>query len=163
MQSHVHEIPSPRRALDVAMGRGGHARLLAELGCRTFGVDVQWEIVAATERAAEQRGYSLRAWCADLTRSPLPRSRFELIVVTRYLQRDLFPALAAALSPGGFLVYETFTEAQLARCWGPTSPDHLLKPGESRAAAGDLEVVFTRKSPEPEAVAAGGAQRERRS
>ena len=153
MRSHVDAIPAPRRALDLAMGRGRHALLLAELGCRTFGVDIQWAFVAATVREAQRRGYSLRAWCADLTRSRLPRGRFELIVVTRYLQRDLFPELAAALSPGGFLIYETFTEAQRARRWGPTSPDHLLKPGELRAAAGDLEVMFYEEVAEPEAVA----------
>ena len=60
----------------------------------------------------------------------LPRECFELVIVSRYLQRDLFPALGRSLVPGGVILYETFTEAQRAFGSGPTSPDHLLAAGE---------------------------------
>ena len=43
---------------------------------------------------------------------PLPTAAFDLVVVTRYLQRDLFPSLRAAVRPGGLVVYETFTVKQ---------------------------------------------------
>jgi SAM-dependent methyltransferase len=98
-------VPPARRALDVAMGRGRHAIVLARTGYRVFGVDLKHDNVhdAAARIAAE--GWRLRAWCADLAASPLPAERFELVLVARYLQRDLFPALIRALTPGGVLLY----------------------------------------------------------
>jgi tellurite methyltransferase len=144
------QIAQPRRALDVAMGRGRHALILAEAGFRVFGVDISLEAVAdAVERGA-RRGYLVRGWCADLTIGGLPSRRFELIVVTRYLQRGLCSAIADALAPGGVLLYETFTEAQRARGLGPTSADHLLKSGELPALFSDLEAVFYEELTEPD-------------
>ena len=67
-----------------------------------------------------------------------------MIVVIHYLHRPLFPALRAALRPGGVLVYETFTRAQAAR-GKPTNPDFLLQPGELRDLVGPLEVLVERE------------------
>jgi tellurite methyltransferase len=141
------------RALDVAMGRGRHALLLARAGFTTFGVDIRLDAVQDAMRAAAGEGVTVRGWCADLTQAPLPAARFDLIVVTRYLQRDLFPALQAALVPGGAILYETFTVAQRALGRGPTSPDHLLAPGELRARFEGFEVLFDQEVSAPEAVA----------
>jgi SAM-dependent methyltransferase len=141
------------RALDVAMGRGRHALPLARAGFRTFGVDVNFDAVRETMRAARDAGTPIAAWCADLTDYPLPAAAFDLVVVTRYLQRDLFPALRAALRPGGIVLYETFTIHQRALGSGPTSPDHLLREGELRGYFADFEIVFYEETSAPEAVA----------
>jgi SAM-dependent methyltransferase len=146
-------------ALDVAMGRGRHALQLARAGFRTFGVDIRYDAVRDAMIGAAAEGHLLRAWCADLTQHPLPRSRFDLVVVTRYLQRDLFGALQAALRPGGTLLYETFTTAQRAHGRGPTSPDHLLEPGELARAFPDLETLFYEEVLQPDAVARLAARR----
>jgi len=146
-------VPASRRALDLAMGRGRHALVLAATGFRVFGVDAKLDAVREAVGHAAARGLLLRGWCADLTEHPLPRERFELIVVARYLQRDLFPSLRGAVAPGGVVLYETFTEAQLALGRGPASPDHLLKPGELRARFEGFEVLFYEEVAEPEAVA----------
>src|SRR5438132_12815279 len=106
-----------RRALDVAMGRGRHALPLARAGFRVFGVDVTLDAVRDAVAAAAAERLRVHAWCADLTQHPLPAARFDLIVVSRYLQRDLFPALQSAIAPGGVVLYETFTTAQ--RALGP--------------------------------------------
>ncbi len=153
--------PSPRRALDLAMGRGRHALVLAEQGFRVFGVDAKIDAVRDAVGRASTRGLVVRGWCADLTRFPLPRERFELIVVSRYLQRDLFPSLNDALTPGGVVLFETFTEAQRRHGRGPTSPDHLLAPGELRARFDTFEVLFYEEVVEPDAVARIVARRPR--
>jgi 2-polyprenyl-3-methyl-5-hydroxy-6-metoxy-1,4-benzoquinol methylase len=146
-------VPPRRRALDVAMGRGRHALALARSGFTVFGVDRSLEALQDAAARMEDSGSRLRAWCADLTASPLPRGRFELVLVTRYLQRDLFARLKEALVPGGAIVYETFTDRQLAHRWGPTSPDHLLRAGELRAYFEYFDVLFYEEVTEPEAVA----------
>jgi len=144
---------APKRALDVAVGRGRHAEVLAAEGFSTFGVDVSVDAVRGAVARAAARGLVVRGWCADLTRHALPLEHFALVVVVRYLQRDLFAALVRTLAPGGVLLYETFTEGQRAVGRGPTSPDHLLKPGELRAAFADLDVLFYEEVLEPDALA----------
>jgi tellurite methyltransferase len=146
-------VPPRRRALDVAMGRGRHALVLARSGFAVFGVDRRVEALQDAAAQLAQSGFRLRAWCADLTASTLPRARFELVIVTRYLQRDLFASLKEALVPGGAIVYETFTERQRAHGRGPTSPDHLLRLGELRTYFRDFAVLFDEEVDEPEAVA----------
>jgi SAM-dependent methyltransferase len=149
----------PMRALDVAMGRGRHAVALALAGFKTFGVDVRFDAVRDATLAAEAAAVRVHVWCADLTQYPLPSARFDVIVVTRYLQRDLFPGLRAAVRPGGVVLYETFTAAQRALGWGPTSPDHLLEPGELLKSFEGFEVLFYEEVSAPEAVARLAARR----
>jgi SAM-dependent methyltransferase len=149
------------RALDVAMGRGRHAIVLARAGFRTFGVDVKLDALRDALQTAAAERLPLRVWCADLRHHPLPARRFDLIVVSRYLQRDLFPSLQAATAPAGVVLYETFTTLQRACGSGPTSPDHLLEPGELRArfAAPQWDVLFYEETRAPEAVARIAARR----
>jgi tellurite methyltransferase len=147
------------RALDIAMGRGRHALPVARVGFKTFGVDIRYDAVLGAVRAAAGEGLAIHGWCADLTRTPLPVQRFDLIVVTRYLQRDLFPALCGALVPGGVILYETFTVGQRAHGRGPTSADHLLEHGELRERFAGLEMMFYEEVAEPDAVARIAARR----
>src|SRR5262245_36217155 len=142
-------IAAPRRALDVAMGRGRHALLLAAAGLKAFGVDNNYDALADAAARGRDRQLTLRLWCADLTAESLPPEQFELIVVTRYLQRDLMPALKHALVPEGFLLYETFTTLQKGRGRGPQSPDHLLEPGELRARFTEFDEIFYEELTDP--------------
>lgn len=132
----------PLRALDVASGRGRHARWLAGRGYQTTAIDVNEKaLTAARERAAEA-GMTIEALTMDLERPgvSLGRDRYDVIVVFRYLHRPLFPALREALRPGGVLVYETFTIAQASR-GRPSNSDFLLQPGELRALVAPLRVL----------------------
>ncbi len=49
------KVPPPPRALDLAMGRGRHARLLARAGFLTFGVDVRLDAVRDASARARYR------------------------------------------------------------------------------------------------------------
>lgn len=153
----MHRLAAPpaerRRALDVAMGSGRHVALLARSGYRVSGIDVRLDAVRAAMATAAAQNIVISAWCGDLTDYPLPRERFDLVLVTRYLQRDLFQPLRQALTANGVIVYETFTEAQRRLGKGPTSPDHLLQPGELRHAFADLDVMFYEEVFAAEAVA----------
>jgi SAM-dependent methyltransferase len=158
------ELDAPRthpRLLDVAMGRGRHTMVLTRAGFRTFGVDANLEALREAAAGARDAGVLIHAWCADLTQHPLPRAWFNGVVVTRYLQRDLFPALQRTVKPGGFLLYETFTTAQRLLNSGPTSPEHLLEPGELRARfdVPGWKVRFYEETRAPEAVARAVAER----
>jgi SAM-dependent methyltransferase len=125
-------------ALDVACGHGRHTRYLAALGIRVTAVDRD---AAALEAIAGLDG--VRAVQADLEGAPWPfeRDAFDGVVVTNYLYRPLFEALAASLAPGGVLIYETFMAGN-ERYGRPSNPDFLLRPYElADAWRGRLEVV----------------------
>ena len=153
------QFPLGARALDVAAGRGRHSLLMAAAGFHTIGIDIQYDVVLGVKQAARAAGLDVALVCADLTALPLPRDHFHLIVVTRYLDRALFPALRDALVPGGVLLYETFTERQREHGWGPTSSAHLLQPGELRMLTRGMDVLFDEEVYLPEAVARIAARR----
>ena len=141
------------RALDVAMGTGRHAVVLARAGLRTFGVDLKLDAVREAMTAARRQGLDIEGWCADLTQHPLPRRRFDVLLVARYLQRNLFPGLRGAVAPGGIVIYETFTTSQRLLRRPPTSDDHLLEPGELRRHFEGFDVLFYDEVVAPEAMA----------
>ena len=149
------------RALDVAMGGGRHTLALAAAGYRAFGVDVRLDAIREAVRAAWHGALALRAWCADVGTHPLPAAWFDVIVVARFLDRALFPAIAAAVAPGGVVLYETFTTAQRALGRGPRSPAHLLEPGELRSALPGFDELFYEEVASPDAVARFAARRPR--
>lgn len=149
-------------ALDLACGAGRHALLLASQGYAVTAVDAS---VAALnileERAAtasikvrreasipasnRQSVPALRLVQADLGKAELPANSFDLIVCVNYLQRSLFPQMEWALRPGGMLVFETFTQAQLDFESGPRNPEFLLRPHELRNAFPGLRTIFYRE------------------
>ena len=135
------------------MGRGRHAQLLARAGFRTFGVDVKLDAVKEAVARAHAAGLTLCGWCADLTATPLPCALFDLVLVTRYLQRDLFPAIRDTLKAGGVVVYETFTVNQRRLGFDPVSASHLLEVGELLKRFEGFEVMFYEEVDAPEAVA----------
>ena len=144
------------RALDLAMGEGRHVGTLVRAGYKVFGVDRSFDAVRRAQSAAAG---TLRAWCADLASYPLPSRRFDLVLVTRYLDRSWFARLRETVAPGGVVMYETFTIRQRARGWGPTSPNHLLEPGELRGYFEGFEILHWAEHDEPEAVASIAARR----
>jgi len=125
-------------ALDVACGHGRHTRHLAALGVRVTAVDRDAAALAALTGLD-----GVRPVQADLEGAPWPfeAGAFDGVVVTNYLHRPLFPALAASLAPGGVLIYETFMAGN-ERYGKPSNPEFLLRPYElAEAWRGRLEVV----------------------
>ncbi|MBX9903289.1 MAG: class I SAM-dependent methyltransferase [Burkholderiales bacterium] len=130
-------VPVGGPVLDVACGGGRHALFFAALGHPVAAVDRD---PAAIRALAAQSG--ITALCADIETGPWPYAgqQFAAVVVTNYLHRPLFPALMAALAPGGVLIYETFALGNEA--YGrPANPDFLLQRGELLRAVGPARVV----------------------
>ena len=121
--------------LDVACGSGRHLRWLAAQGFAVTGVDRDAAALAALAGLG-------RTVCADIESGPWPLAgeRFDAVVVTNYLWRQLWPALRASLADGAILIYETFALGNEA--YGrPSNPDFLLRPGELLEACRGLQVV----------------------
>jgi SAM-dependent methyltransferase len=131
-------------ALDVACGTGRHALAIARTGRIVEAIDRSWDRCAALARRAAAEGVPVRTVCADLEQLPLPVGRYAVIVNTLYLDRALVPRLVRALVPGGLLLFETFTEEQLAS-GHPRNPDFVLRAGELLRLTAGLRVLAYRE------------------
>lgn len=122
-----HLLPARGRALDLACGLGANALLLAGRGLVTDAWDLSPVAIARLRAAA--RELPLAAEVRDVVAEPPAPDRFDVIVVSWFLNRALAPALVVALRPGGLLFYQTFTETKVEAI-GPENPDFLLREGE---------------------------------
>jgi SAM-dependent methyltransferase len=131
------------RALDVACGDGRNALYLAQLGYMVDAIDVSDVAIAALRRTIEERGLTMTitVGVVDLEREPLPAGPYDVIVMTNFLQRDLFEPLQDALGPGGLLVFETLARCHVDELGHSFNPAYLVEPGELPRAFGRLEVV----------------------
>ena len=125
--------------LDVACGGGRHTRLFLARGHPVSAVDRD---ISALADLGEQPGLErLEVDLEDGGPFPLAGRQFAGVIVTNYLHRPLFPALIAALAPGGVLIMATFSQGN-ERFGRPRNPDHLLRPGELlEAVHGTLRVL----------------------
>lgn len=134
--AHTGLVPPGGTVLDLAAGGGRHARHFAGRGHPVVAVDR--DITALAGLAGID---AVRADLEDGSPWPLADRRFAAIVVTNYLHRPLFPAIRAAVAPGGVLLYETFARGN-ERFGKPSNPDFLLRDNELlELALPDLRVV----------------------
>ena len=119
LADHVDYLPTKGDALDLAAGRGGNARLLHNRGFNTHAWDLS--SVAMDELKAECPG--IQAAVRDVIKQPPEAESFDVIVVSRFLDRSLCSSIEAGLRDDGVLFYQTFTQ-------GLNNPDFLLKSNE---------------------------------
>jgi SAM-dependent methyltransferase len=117
--------------LDLACGGGRHSKFFLERGLQMVAVDrVPQQIPGAR---------FIQADLEDGSPWPLPGEQFEGVVVTNYLNREIFPEIQDSLKPGGVLIYETFMLGN-ERFGKPSNPAFLLRPGELRECFSGLSV-----------------------
>jgi tellurite methyltransferase len=109
------------------------------------------------------RTRGIRLIQANLEEIRLPENSFSLILCLQYLQRSLFPQMTRALQPGGMVLVETFTRAQLNYSGGPRNPAYLLEPGELRTAFPELHVLFYRELNAGQGIASLVAQKRQKA
>ena len=112
---------APLDALDLACGLAGNGEWLGARGFRVTAWDLSEKAIAAVRARPGSR--VARAAVRDVVREPPAPRSFDAVVVARFLDRSLCPAIAEALRPGGVLFYQTFTA-------GLSNPDFLLGPNE---------------------------------
>lgn len=159
----VEEFVRPKQpglALDVAGGAGRQAIWLAERGWRVKILDISEvglrlaQQNAARALSSAQARRSIMTETVDLNASPdLGQELYDLVIVFRYLNRELFPALSRALKPGATLIYSSFTIAQRKFANGPHDKRFLLQPDELRKAFNSLQILYYAEKSEDRGIA----------
>lgn len=108
-------VPKQGRCLDVAGGTGRNARLLAAHGLDVTIADVSPVGLDVAQREADEAGLTIHTLVHDVEAEGLPAGPWDVIVQVHFLHRPLFAQYAAALVPGGYLLLEHPTMANLER------------------------------------------------
>ncbi|MDD2768683.1 MAG: methyltransferase domain-containing protein [Methylococcus sp.] len=121
--------PDGGTALDIACGLGGNALFLARRGFIVDAVDIADTATHAVATAAHAENLPVNALTKDISAWEMATARYDVIVVSRFLERSLTGAIISALKSGGLLFYQTFTETRI-HVDGPSNPSFLLRDNE---------------------------------
>lgn len=143
LQDNLHLLPAAGQALDLACGRGGNAIALASAGLQVSAWDWSETVIRELRGRVRQARLDIEALCRDVTRHPPEAEQFDVIVVSRFLDRPLMPRLQAGLRSGGLIFYQTFTRQRPGR--GPRRDRYRLKAGELLQHFTECQLLFYRE------------------
>ena len=138
-------LPETGTALDLACGLGGNAVFLAQQGLTVTAWDISSIAIEKLTAFAQQQDLNINACQKNITSLSLPKSSFDVITVSRFLDRALSDAIIDALKPNGLLFYQTFTREKLTAA-GPNNPRFLLSRNELLRLFSALTVVYYREN-----------------
>lgn len=118
---------TPGKALDLACGAGRNALWLAEHGWEVTAVDGAAAAIEILRTHAKERALKINAIVADLEKGEfqIEPSRWDLIAMCYYLQRNLFEPAKRGVAPGGILISIVHVNEP-----GEADGPHRLRPGE---------------------------------
>ncbi len=135
LRAQAARLAPASRVLCVAEGEGRNAVFLAGLGHQVHAVDAARIGLEKAEALARERGVTITTEVADLTDYRITPESYDAIVsIFAHLPAEarlrLHPRLVTALSPGGLLILEGYTPAQLrAGTGGPEAPSKFFTRG----------------------------------
>ncbi len=130
------------RALDLAAGLAANGLWLAAQGYLVDVIDISRTALEIARDEMAARGlHNLNILQADLDSTDLEPEAYDIIVVARFLKRELFPHIRFATRPGGRVIYETFHTGYLTQVPG-FNRAYLLESGELRRCFEGWEILF---------------------
>lgn len=139
-----HLLPRSGDALDLACGMATNAIFLAEYGLRTAAWDQSSAAIEQVAENAQRLKLDIEAQVRNVVLKPPAPGSFDVIVVSRFLDRGLCPAISNAIRPGGLLFYQTFS-AHKINDKGPSNPDYLLADNELFQLFADMKIRVYRE------------------
>ncbi|BCN92446.1 hypothetical protein THMIRHAM_02310 [Thiomicrorhabdus immobilis] len=139
LKQHSRLLPFNGQALELACGLGGNARFLAQCGLKTHAWDISDSALTVLNNWASLNHLPIMPLLTDLEQMLLPYQQFDVIVVSRYLDRGQFKAIEEALKPNGLLFYQTFLAPVQANA--PQNPDFYIQPNEFNQAWSKLQTL----------------------
>jgi len=141
LEKHLALLPTYGKALDLACGFGHNAMLLAEQGLTVDAWDISGVALAQLDAEARKRRLTVMTRQCLINEALLKNNRYDVIVVSRFLDRSLCNAIMAALKPAGLLFYQTFIRNKPDTS-GPSSPEYLLESNELLRLFAPLNVLY---------------------
>ncbi|MEH7544204.1 methyltransferase domain-containing protein [Neobacillus vireti] len=131
-------------ALDLACGLGGNSLFLSRKGYYVQAIDISDVAIAYLQDQAVKNNLPIDARMADLTsldQKSYDNQSFDMIVVTYYLDRRVFPLIKKILKADGYFFMETYFQAPNTVKQG-VSDQYKLKPKELLNEFGEWQVLY---------------------
>ncbi len=141
LQQNMHLLPLTGQGLDLACGRAGNAQLLAKHGFKVDALDFSNQVVDALKKQTDS-AIEPKVWNSET--DDLATGYYDVVVVSYFLQRNLFPAIIKSLKTGGLLFYQTWSQLCVDTS-GPSNPDYRLEQGELLFLCTDLRIILYRE------------------
>lgn len=140
LTNNTNVLPVKGLALDLACGLGPNSLFLAARGLDVHAWDISTVAVNSLANHAQSLGLNIQTRVINITAAALPVERYDLIIVSHYLDRTLPPAILNATRSGGVICYQTFTAEKKIKI-GPSNPKFLLQKNELRSFVPDCEIL----------------------
>jgi cyclopropane fatty-acyl-phospholipid synthase-like methyltransferase len=137
--------------LSLAEGEGRNGVFLASLGLDVHGVDASEVGLAKAQRLARSRNVAIRTEVVELGAFEPKQNHYGSVVsifahLPSAVRQRLYPLIERCLKPGGIVILEAYSEAQLARdTGGPKDPDMLMTEAKIRTEFPNLQPVLLRE------------------
>ena len=138
-------MPRQGTALDVACGLGSNAVFLAEQGLLVTAWDISSVAINKLKAYTVREGLKINACQQKITPYSFNEWSYDVIIVSRFLDRSLSDAIIGALKPDGLLFYQTFTREKTS-LKPPHNPDYLLAENELLKMFSPLRVIYYREN-----------------
>ena len=136
-------------ALDLACGRAGNAQFLAKKSFSVDAVDISSVVIEGLENFVAKKNLNIKCIMRDVESTSndggLPDKKYDVIVVSYFLNRELFPQIKTALKPNGLLFYQTWSQLRVDEV-GPNNPNFRLASGELLELCDGLKPVLYREN-----------------
>lgn len=133
-------LPEHGNALDLASGLGANALFLAERGLDVHAWDISSVALNKLQHKAKQKNLNISVKQVFIEPNCIPKKAFNVIVVSRFLDRSLCNAIIEGLKSDGLLFYQTYVRDKLTSS-GQKNPDFLLARNELLKLFQPLKVV----------------------
>jgi 2-polyprenyl-3-methyl-5-hydroxy-6-metoxy-1,4-benzoquinol methylase len=137
-------LPKQGIALDLACGLGNNARYMAKVGLTVDAWDISDIALENLNQQIATTKLNIDTKQCKIDSDSLPHNHYDVVVICRFLDRNLCNAIMASLKSGGLLLYQTYTRSKLDKI-GPNNPDFLLETNELLQLFAPLTVIFYRE------------------
>jgi tellurite methyltransferase len=109
LAENYHYIPFEASVLDMGMGEGRNAVLLAQKGYKVTGIDISSVAVKKAHLLAQEFGVKFKGIVASLKDYKIAPESYDAIICFYYVDRSLVEKIKSWLKPGGILIFEAHT------------------------------------------------------
>jgi len=108
---HIPRAASGQKALDLAGGLGHNASELLKMGYGVTLIDI------SDIALSKIKNRNIEKICLDLDNYIIPQNRFDVIVMTKYLNTEILKQIPEALKNNGFFIFETVKKYPVEKTW----------------------------------------------
>ena len=126
------------KALDVACGAGRNSIFLAKNDFLVDSIDISKVALKALD---DKNISNIHTKIVDLDNFEIEQNKYDLIIMTNFLDRKIIPKLKKALKENGILFIETYMNHKENEKT-PSNPDFLLEKNELKSFSDDsMEII----------------------